>query len=85
MCWQAKCRADKGHCVVALLLIQIYSHKGLHTRGDKSKRLDLTTSFQGVVPRGGGVLRYISDGDVRSTFFGFEICDLRTFFGFEIL
>ena len=32
-----------------------------------------------------GVIRYISDGDVRRPFFGFEICDLRTFFGFEIL
>ena len=36
-------------------------------------------------PRGGGgVLRYISDGDVRSPFWGLKNCDLRTFFGFEI-
>ena len=30
-----------------------------------------------------GVLRYLSDGNVRSPFFGFEICDLRIFLGLK--
>ena len=30
-----------------------------------------------------GVLRYISDGNVRSPFLGFEICDLSTFLGLK--
>ena len=34
-----------------------------------------------MTPR--GVLSYISDRDVRSPFFGFEICDLRTFLGLK--
>ena len=34
---------------------------------------------------GGGVLRNISDKGCAKPFFGFEICDLRTFLGFEIL
>ena len=42
-----------------------------------------TKSNRRLIP--GGVLRYIGDGDVRSPFLGFENCDLRTFFGFEIL
>ena len=33
---------------------------------------------------GGGVLRYTSDGDVRSPFLGLKFA-MRTFFGFEIL
>ena len=33
----------------------------------------------------GGVLRYISDGDVRSPFLGLKFAIVRTFFGFEIL
>ena len=32
------------------------------------------TWAKGEIPRGGGVLRYISDGDVRSPFWGLKFC-----------
>ena len=56
------------------------------TRGKGLGREEIVRR-QGLASQGGGggVLRYTSDWDVRSPFSGFEICDLRPFFGFEIL
>ena len=43
----------------------------------------ILTVFNYLIPQGGGVLRYISDGDVRSPFLGLKFAIWGLFLGLE--